>query len=324
MGCKSYTKRSTVESSVTLPENWASNPWINRSTVKSCTFENLTEATVIHRSTLSTVTLRETLPDTNTLPKNSDKCDSYSSNSGSYIKFSDIKNSTLTDSNLKRANIQESTLDFASQAKWCKIRGSVITNVQSLKRCDVADSRLDNVKFLKWSTVNKSNLKDCAKIKRSTLQESNVHSSVVDHASLTGCQVNNCAIYRTSFEGMHLENGIWKHGSLVGAIDDTKEVICEKIVRFRTKKVKSPPLTIIFPKIKSANRVIHITIGANTPSFTDRRVPVALNGGQIPVHEGKISFDETDSDEDLNSDLDTDGEFETGNNFQGPPPPYNG
>jgi uncharacterized protein YjbI with pentapeptide repeats len=230
MGCKSYIKRSTVESTVTLPKNWTSNPWINRSTVESCTFENLTEATVIHRSMLGNVNLRETLPVSDTVPKTGGKRDGYSSNGGSYIKFSHVKNSTLTDSNLKRCNIQDSTLDSVSQAKWCKTRESSIMNVPSLKRCDVIDTVLDNVKCLQWSTIKQSHLKDCAKIKRSTIQESNVQSSIVDHASLTGCKANNCAVYRTSFEGMHIENGIWKHGSLVGPIDDTKEVICEKIV----------------------------------------------------------------------------------------------
>lgn len=325
MGCKSYTKRSTVESTVTLPKNWLSNPWINRSTVESCTFENLTEATVIHRSTLENVNLRETLPDTDTPPKTSDKCDSYDSNGGSYIKFSHVTNSTLTDSNMKRCNIQGSCLDSVSQAKWCKGRESNITNVRSLKRCDVIDTVLDNVKCLKWSTISKSHLKECAKIKRSTIQESNVQSSIVDHTNLTGCKANNCAIYRTSFEGMHLENGIWKHGFLVGPIDDTKEVICEKIVCLIlcSKQKDSPSLTNT-KKIKSANKVVHINIDANTPSCTDQRVPVNLNGGQIPVHENKLSSDETDSTEGFSSDLDTDRDFESGNNFQAPPPPYNG
>jgi hypothetical protein len=123
---------------------------------------------------------------------------------------------------------------------------------------------------------------------------------------------------------MKLENGLWKHGSLVGTIDDTKEVICEKIVCFRTKSIRSPSLTNILHKLKSANGVIQLTIGANTTSFTDHQVPVTLNGGQLPVRENKLSSDETDSKQDLDSDLDTDRDFESGNNFHAPPPPYSG
>jgi hypothetical protein len=66
--------------------------------------------------------------------------------------------------------------------------------------------------------------------------------------------------------------------------------------------------------------VVHVTIDANTHPSTDERVPVTLNGRQIPLHENKLSSDETDSDDGFSSELDADGDFESGNNFQAPPP----
>jgi len=230
MVSKTYPVRSTVDSTVVLPKDWASSPCINRSTIESCTFESLTAATVIHRSTLDNVTLRETPANTKTAAKSSDARERQYSNAGCSVKLSNVTNSMLTKTNLRRCTVQESNFDTVSQAKRCKSQISSLTNVQSLRRCDVVDTVIENVQSMERSTARKASLIDCYKITRSTVQESNVKSSIVCRSTLTGCKVNDCAILRTEFAGMHLENGIWKRGVLVGRIDQNKDVICTKIV----------------------------------------------------------------------------------------------
>ncbi|KAH8704008.1 hypothetical protein BGW36DRAFT_94933 [Talaromyces proteolyticus] len=316
MVCKSYTRRSSVRSTVTLYDKGDSYPYINRSAVESCTFENLTNATSIHRSKLNAVILRETPQYLNFATKDNCKCGgSNSDNKGSYIKFCNIDTSSVEDSDLRRSKIQDSTLISVAQIKWSEIRGSRIINSGSIKRCEIDETVLWNATGLRWSIVKKADLTDCSRIKRSTIQESTLKNSIVSHSSLSGCEVKDCAIYRTTFEDLILENGIWKHGTLVGRIDETKDVVIRQI-NGKTNKLQT--------KTGASDEVVNIPVEGNNSPTKHLSIPTSLNGKRTSgyrVDRGYL-LEHSESEENFDTQLDEMRDLDAENDSKIPLPPY--
>ncbi|KAL1970421.1 hypothetical protein VTN77DRAFT_5582 [Rasamsonia byssochlamydoides] len=205
-------KWSTISDLTVIPDKWESYPIIERSTVQSCSFQNLTSSTSIQRSNLNRVTLQ-----------------SHSSKGkGSYIKRSKLTDSVVVDSSLKRSKLSHCVLIAVGHAKWSKAQGSHLDQVRRLKRSAVEDSSIRNTKDIKWSTVQRSSVTDSPRIKRSTVRGVRMTNSVVDRSSLVDCDVVDCEIYRTNFTGMVLANGIWRDGQLVGRTSEKEVVVRPK------------------------------------------------------------------------------------------------
>jgi hypothetical protein len=205
-----FAKWSTVSGITVMPEKWESYPTIERSSVQSCVFQNLGSSTTILRSRLHAVTLQS---------------QSGTSNKHSYIKRSHVSDSVVADSSLKHCKVSHSVMNAVGHAKWTRAQGSHVDRVAYLKRAAVDDSTMRNVKYVKSASVKRSSVGDCAKIKRSTLLGVRVTNSVVESSALTDCEVADAEIYRTSFSGMILKNGIWKNGQLIGRTNDKEAVV---------------------------------------------------------------------------------------------------
>lgn len=204
-------KRSKVHDLTVTPDKWESYPVIDRSKVLSCSFEHLTSATRIRRSKLIKVRLQA----------------SSSSGGSSSIKNSKVSDSVVTGSNIKSSKLSHCVFRAVGYAKGSKADGAHLEHVRRLKRSDVGDSTIRNTRHVKWSSVQRSSVTDTARIKRSSVRNTHLANSVVDRSSLTDCIVSNCEIYRTSFTGMVLENGIWRNGQLVGRTRE-REVVARR------------------------------------------------------------------------------------------------
>lgn len=71
-----------------------------------------------------------------------------------------------------------------------------------------------------------STITDAIRIKKATAQNSSLRRvALLERSTIKNCVVNDCIIYKTDFENMLLENGIWKKGCLVGRVDPGREVV---------------------------------------------------------------------------------------------------
>lgn len=149
------------------------------------------------------------------------------SSNNSWIKRSKITLSTIDNSSIKRCTLHNSTLTSVQSAKWTKLTDSEVANIKTLKTSSIESSNIHDVEFIRRAVVKDSTIQDCVKLKRCNIRASVLTGgTMVDRgATLDNCIVSNCVIIRTSFQGMVLENGIWKNGSLIGRVDKSKEVI---------------------------------------------------------------------------------------------------
>ncbi|OKL55881.1 hypothetical protein UA08_08846 [Talaromyces atroroseus] len=156
---------------------------------------------------------------------NNNNDDDGDAHSHTRIRRSKIDTSDISESNLKRSKVVNSTLTTVRSAKWTKIKSSAVTNVNSMKVCEMKSAHVEDVDSLRRAVVERSIVVDCIKIKRGKIRDSTVRRVVLGRSTLDNCEAVDSVIYGSKFTGMMLVNGIWKNGSLVGKVDETKEVI---------------------------------------------------------------------------------------------------
>lgn len=106
----------------------------------------------------------------------------------------------------------------------------MLTNILTLKRAKIESATISNVIDIRRATIINSTIADVIRIKKATAQNSSVRRvPLLERSTLKNCVVNDCIIYKTDFEGMVLENGIWKGGCLVGRIDTGREVVARAL-----------------------------------------------------------------------------------------------
>lgn len=142
------------------------------------------------------------------------------------IRRSKIALSSITSSYLKRCQVVNSTLSTLPNVKWSIIKDSVLTNVLTLKRVKMEAATVSNVVYIRRATIMKSTISDVVRVKKATVKDSFLQRvALLERSTLQNCVVNDCIIYKTDFEGIRLENGIWKDGCLVGRVNQSKEVV---------------------------------------------------------------------------------------------------
>lgn len=222
-------KRSTINDSTVIPEKWESHPTIERSVVSSSTFQDLNSSTSIRRSKLSSVTLRSSSDSLTTAGRKH-----------SYIKRCHLSNSIVTDCTFKHFKSANSVLIQIGHAKWTKVQASYLDRIAYVKHLAVEESTLRNISIIRASTIKRSHISDCPKIKRSTLVGVKCVNSVVESSSLTDCEVSDAHLFRTTFSGMMVQNGIWKNGQLIGRMNESEEVVVRPLQNDRKVMALSP------------------------------------------------------------------------------------
>ncbi|PCG96889.1 Hypothetical protein PENO1_066030 [Penicillium occitanis (nom. inval.)] len=146
------------------------------------------------------------------------------------IRRCKIALSSITDSHLKRSSVVNSTLSTLPSVKWSHITDSVLTNILTLKRASIDSATISNVVDVRRATIINSTITDAIRIKKASTQNSSLRRvALLERSTIKNCVVNDCIIYKTDFEGMLLENGIWKGGCLVGRVDQGREVVARAL-----------------------------------------------------------------------------------------------
>jgi len=198
-------KWCTVSDLTVTPEKWESYPVLDRSTIRSSHFKDLSSSTCIKGSSLDRVTVQ-------------------SEGKGSHIKGCSLTDSLVSDSNIKRSKISGSSFVAVTQARWLRTQNSSFTHVKKMKRTKCEDSSIRNTAALKSSSVKRSVVADSSVIKRSVLEDVEMRASSVQRSVLRNCDITDCDISRTNFSGMTLKYGVWRNGELVGKMGG-KEVV---------------------------------------------------------------------------------------------------
>ena len=198
-------KWCTVSDLTVTPEKWESYPVLDRSTIRSSHFKDLSSSTCIKGSSLDRVTVQ-------------------SEGKGSHIKGCSLTDSLVSDSNIKRSKISGSSFVAVTQARWLRTQNSSFTHVKKMKRTKCEDSSIRNTAALKSSSVKRSVIADSSVIKRSVLEDVEMRASSVQRSVLRNCDITDCDISRTNFSGMTLKYGVWRNGELVGKMGG-KEVV---------------------------------------------------------------------------------------------------
>ncbi|KAF1811338.1 hypothetical protein P152DRAFT_450468 [Eremomyces bilateralis CBS 781.70] len=212
-----------------MSSNPAANPSIDRSDLKHCTFTNLTSATRIDRSTLSSITL--------TSGANPDNPADFHSNSPykSTIERSFLRSSALSDVHIERSTVKDSKISAAAKVEGAEVEQSVVEGA-TVERSVVKGAEVmgrgvvvERSQVVGSSVVAGREGRERGEgktwVSRSQVKGSLVVGSRVERGEITECEVEGCQISRSSFKGRVLRNGVWDRGNLVGRVRKDEEVV---------------------------------------------------------------------------------------------------
>ncbi|OXV05281.1 hypothetical protein Egran_06951 [Elaphomyces granulatus] len=226
-------KRCTVSDLTVTPEKWDSYPVLDRSTIRSSHFKDLSSSTCIKRSSLDRVTVQ-------------------SDGKSSYLKHSSLTDSLINDSNMKFGKISGSSFIAVAQAKWLRTRNSSFTHIKKIKQIKCEDSSIRNTTALKLSSLKRSVITDSNVIKRSVLEDVGMRASSVQRSELKNCDITDCDISGTNFSGMTLKYGVWKNGELVGRTGGREVVIVSRAADIPPQEKGSTTKECEPPKLQTA------------------------------------------------------------------------
>lgn len=215
-------KKSVISDLSVFPDEWDAYPEVERSEIHECIYRNLSSATHISRSQLTQVTIEGT------------------SNGNNEIQRSNLRNSSILNSRIERTTLDSCSVSGA-RLENCKLGHCTITSPNILEHIN---ARL--TKFVSSSRIERSELDDSVVMGKSSLERSVFKNSVIadstycerseldnvvitrsrtERSKMKDCDVMDCEISRTDFEGMILKYGIWKNGDLVGRTSKDHEVV---------------------------------------------------------------------------------------------------
>ncbi|CAI7635645.1 unnamed protein product [Penicillium manginii] len=149
-------------------------------------------------------------------------------NDDNTITRSNLRNCAVTSSYVKRSTFDDCVLVRVLSASRSTGKKSHFHNVTSVKRSEVNDSTLIEKSSAHRSTIKTSTVRDASTITTSAVTGSTISHSQLRRAKFKDCDVEDCIISRSSFEGMVLKYGVWKRGQLIGKIGDKEPVAFQK------------------------------------------------------------------------------------------------
>ncbi|KAJ5675197.1 uncharacterized protein N7477_005131 [Penicillium maclennaniae] len=147
---------------------------------------------------------------------------------GNTLTRCNLRNCAINTTWAKWCNFEDCMLAQVDSAHRSTGRNSHFHNAHSLSRSDFVDSIIRDRSSVHRSAVTASTVSDATVLKRSTVTGSIVHNGQVWRSTLTDCDVEDCAISRSDFQGMILKYGVWKKGQLVGKTGDKEPIMMRK------------------------------------------------------------------------------------------------
>ncbi|OJJ44373.1 hypothetical protein ASPZODRAFT_135182 [Penicilliopsis zonata CBS 506.65] len=205
--------RSVIEQLVVTPDRWDSYPTIDRSTIHNALFRNTDTTTRTTRCVLTDVTVTGDSRRTE-------------------ISRSELTRCVVTRAKISRSQLEDTKVTDCEEVGRTKATRTQLNGATSVTRSDLDDTMVMGRSSMHRSTAVGSVVADSSQVERSTLDRVIMTRSRVNRATLTNCEMMQCEVYNTTFEGMTLKYGIWRDGDLVGRT-------CEEEVIARPKSTSS-------------------------------------------------------------------------------------
>jgi uncharacterized protein YjbI with pentapeptide repeats len=189
-----------------IPDKRESYPLVEFCSLKSCQFKNLSSSTTIRYSRLNQVTVE-------------------SESSHTFIDRCDIKDTAISDAYVERCKLKNCTLATVSHIERVHATRTRFIRAGKIERSSLEDSDVLGKSSVERSRVKGSVVAHSSTVERSALRNVNMTKSQAEKASLTNCDITECAISGSRFSGMTLKYGIWENGKLVGTTSGQEPVI---------------------------------------------------------------------------------------------------
>lgn len=231
-------RQSNITGLTVTPDEWDSHPDVSHSNLKNCTFKNLNSTTNISRTTMSESTViqepRES-SDTATEKSKAKKgpfierstVDNSQILNSANVQRSEINGCTITDSKVERSNLSNCNVSARSHIERTTAKTTRFIGPKTVQRSELSDSVVLGQSSVERSIIRASVIADKAVVERAELNAAVITKSRVERSKISDCDVMDCVIERTDFEGMILRYGIWKRGDLVGRTSQEHEVVIQ-------------------------------------------------------------------------------------------------
>lgn len=153
----------------------------------------------------------------------------------SNVQRSEVNGCTITDSTVHRSTLNNCTVSAKSNVERITAKATKFISPKLVQRSELSDSVILSDSTVERSIVHDSVVADKAVVERTELKTAVITRSRVERSKISDCDVMDCVIERTDFQGMILQYGIWKRGDLVGRTSQEHEVI----IKPRQKPVSS-------------------------------------------------------------------------------------
>ncbi|PCG89360.1 Hypothetical protein PENO1_105150 [Penicillium occitanis (nom. inval.)] len=230
-------RQSNITGLIVTPDEWDSYPEISRSTIKNCTFKNLNATSNISRSTMSETFIeqkQESFPSEAALKakaKKGVKIERSTVDNSQILNYANVQRSevvngsTIMDSTVERCNLDNCTVSAQSDIERTTAKATKFIGPKRVQRSQFSDSAILSDSIVERSIVRGSVVADKAFVERTELNTAVITRSRVERSKIDDCDVMDCVIDRTDFQGMILQYGIWKRGDLVGRTSQDREVV---------------------------------------------------------------------------------------------------
>lgn len=221
-------KKSNISGLVVVPDTWDAYPEVERSTLNTVRFENLTSDTRITHSNLNGVTIKE-----------GGREYEFEDSRSTEVQRSELTACTVAGSCIYRSTLISSEATDAERIERSRAHNAKLINVHNVERSDFEGSVLAGESDVERSTVKDSALMGPCQIKRSQLDGVMMTKSQVSRSVLRDCEVVQCEIINTNFTGKTLKYGIWENGDLVGRTSEEHEVVIVQMLNGTRSLIES-------------------------------------------------------------------------------------
>lgn len=265
--------KSTISNLTVVPESWDSYPTVDRCTIDRVQFENLNGSSHLERSTLTDVTVK-----------------SYNKNTRSnHIERSQLNCCTVAGAYIARCQLTNTSITGSDHIERVEARDTQFVSARHVERSVCEESLVLGKSCAQRSTVKNSVIADSSWVERSEVHGTVMTRSRVERSVLNDCEVMDCQIEKTNFEGMTLKYGIWKDGDLVGRTCKEEEVVVVPKLRGQRRNeerddVGTPPPSEHRPNLAPGRSVsVRLPDRSSTARYPPDKVGLPHDGSVSPA-----------------------------------------
>lgn len=216
-------RRSNVLDVTVTPAGWDAHPEVSRSTIASCVFKDLNSATKISRSELTQSTIQASSTKKGAKIERSQVHNSQVVSA--HIHLTKLNHSVVTDCMVERSQLENCSVAAPNRVERTVARSTQFVSSKRVERSRLDDSVVMGDSILERCAIRSSVVADKTCCERSELDSTTITRSRVERSKITDCDVMDCKIEKTDFNGMILKYGIWKNGDLIGRTSKEHEVV---------------------------------------------------------------------------------------------------